>query len=89
MAFEELSENLQEQILLLKSRVEESRFVNSINEKFSSFPKRVQMLIISFFCLLLCFVILIYPMNQYRTSLEFEADYEERKDFSQKIITYA
>ncbi len=89
MAFEELSENLKEQLLITKSRIEESRFVNSFNERFSSLSKRMQTTIISLACIFLCLIVLIYPISQYKSSLGYEAEFEERKELTQKIISYS
>lgn len=89
MAFEELSENLLEQLLITKSRIQESRLVNSFNEKFSSLSTRMQTVVIIFFCVLVGFLILLYPLNKYKNSLTFESSFEKRKDLTKNIISYA
>lgn len=89
MLFEDQAEQLKEYFENLGSRITESSLFNKIYERFASFSPLFQKLILIFVVLLVLFIVLSGPIRSYQSSVENIQAFEERKSYTQKILSYA
>jgi hypothetical protein len=85
MAFENLSEQIKESFIGLKSRVTESETYNRFLEGYNNLPARQQRLAILLSALIIIAVLINIPLQSFLTSQSELQTYKDQKDLVQKL----
>lgn len=89
MLFEDQIEQLKEYSESLGARIQESSLYIKAHERFSALSPLFQKILILCLVFFLLFLVLAAPITNYQTSIENLKSFEERKELTQKLLTYA
>ena len=87
--FEDQIEQLKEIFESIKERIQESSLYLTLYERYSLLSPRVQKITLIGLGVFIAFILTSPPLAQYHTSRENIADFENRKNITQKIIQQA
>lgn len=85
MAFENLSEQIKESFIGLKSRVTESETYNRLHEGYNNLPARQQRLVVLLSAIIVVVILINIPLQSFITSQTELQTYKEQKDLVQRL----
>lgn len=85
MAFENLTEQIKESLVGLKSRITESESFNRLNEAYNNLPARDQKIILIVGIIVTAALLINIPLQSFLTSQEDLGRYKEQKQLIQRL----
>lgn len=79
-------DNIKESLNQVKDRVLESPAYNSVREKFIQLPSKTQKIILIVSAVLITLILFSIPYSTYRSSLSYDAEYEEKRAVIKKLL---
>lgn len=86
MALEDVKDQLRDQFIELKSRIEESAAYNSMRERYENLSPGAQRGLILGLSLFAVFVMMYIPYSYFSTSSEYVVDYNDKRQLIRKLL---